>query len=126
MAIPRKMQKDFPRNCHGIFKVLTFELSVSMLLRNLSELKRFHFFPESFRFFLVCFRCFSGLFPESFRKKVGKHRPKKEQKLFQKKRNLLSFGVRNWDWAPKHFPPNGFQNGPLPPSLKDSALTQKF
>ena len=48
-------------------------------------------FPENVSAFIpVCFRCFSGLFTESFRKKTGKKR-----KLFpEKRRNLLNFKVR--------------------------------
>ena len=46
----------------------------SVILPLRVKLKRIHFFRKSFRFFQICFRCFSGIIPE-------------------KGRNLLSFGV---------------------------------
>ena len=58
------------------------------------KLKRFRFLPEKFPFF-------SGLFPDSFRKKAEKTSEtdrKKAETFPEKKRNLLSFTLGRKEW----------------------------
>ena len=53
------------------------------------KLKRYPSFSgKCFRFFPVCFRWFSGLIPESFRKKAGKT-PEKSGNIFLKKSGIF-------------------------------------
>ena len=82
------------------------------------KLKRFHFFPESFRFFLVCFRCFSGLFPESFRKKVGKTQAEERAETFPKKAESFKFRCQKLGLGAKTFPTEWISKRPLTAKFK--------
>ena len=60
------------------------------------KLKRFRFFSEKcFRFFQVCFRCFSGMNPEKGRKTP--ETDQKKRKLFRKKAESFNFPSLNKD-----------------------------